>query len=229
MQLGVLLLMHPNVNPTSSTACLRQTTFCAQVSSNDPEPGLPPYEAVKQRAAAAQSHCSDTPLQLGSGDRARFDALLRDFQRSGAVKDQALALYVNSKVCASKPRGFQPPDTICCYLFVFRRFTSISALADEAPSTFPPHHNPLAFNFHCSCTWRQWPSLSTSSWRGWTQSWGVRCVRCARATLRSRPSSPTLPSLCWSGTSTTSRPTGAASGEKSCCCLVGARPAAARP
>jgi hypothetical protein len=59
-------------------------------------PALPLYEQVKQRAAAAAD--LQPLLDLRGAERTQFDALMRNFQHSGAVKDQALALYVNSKV-----------------------------------------------------------------------------------------------------------------------------------
>ncbi|KAL4858025.1 DExH-box ATP-dependent RNA helicase DExH18 [Chlorella vulgaris] len=59
-------------------------------------PALPPYEQVKQRAAAAAD--LQPLLELRGAERTQFDALIRKFQHSGAVKDQALALYVNSKL-----------------------------------------------------------------------------------------------------------------------------------
>ena len=84
---------------------------------------LPSYDELKQRAEAALSAgkedgaaASDAtasdgaaagddaakkarPLtELSSGQAQRFRSLLRSFQHAGAVIDQALALYVNSKV-----------------------------------------------------------------------------------------------------------------------------------
>lgn len=66
-------------------------------------PTLPPYEQLKYRAAAAvklggASGAAQPLVVLNSGERSHFDHLLRNFQLSGAVKDQALALYVNSRV-----------------------------------------------------------------------------------------------------------------------------------
>ncbi|KAL4457773.1 hypothetical protein ABPG75_012638 [Micractinium tetrahymenae] len=65
-------------------------------------PALPPYQQLQARAAAGGE-----PLALPPGERARFDALLRNFQLSGSVKDQALALYVNSKLYAEAVPQFQ--------------------------------------------------------------------------------------------------------------------------
>lgn len=67
-------------------------------ATGDAELGLPAYDAIKQRAAAVQSDGAGPPPRLLAGDRAHLEALLRDFKRSGVVKDQALALYVNNKV-----------------------------------------------------------------------------------------------------------------------------------
>ena len=66
-------------------------------------PTLPPYEQLKYRAAAAvklggASGAAQPLVALNAGERSHFDHLLRNFQLSGAVKDQALALYVNSRV-----------------------------------------------------------------------------------------------------------------------------------
>lgn len=59
-------------------------------------PALPQYEQLQARAAAGSK-----PLALRRNEQAHFDALLRNFHLSGSVKDQALALYVNSKVGAA--------------------------------------------------------------------------------------------------------------------------------
>ncbi|KAI7846490.1 hypothetical protein COHA_000025 [Chlorella ohadii] len=72
-----------------------------------PAPGaaLPPYEQLKYRAAAAvklggTSGAAQPLVALSAGQRSHFDRLLLNFQLSGSVKDQALALYVNSKLYA---------------------------------------------------------------------------------------------------------------------------------
>lgn len=66
-------------------------------------PALSPYEQLKYRAAAAvklggASGAAQPLVALAPGERTHFNNVLRNFQLSGAVKDQALALYVNSKV-----------------------------------------------------------------------------------------------------------------------------------
>lgn len=65
-------------------------------------PALPDYEQLNEKAAAAQrgdeGEAAVPLLRLRRSEQAHFDALLRNFQLAGAVKDQALALYVNSKV-----------------------------------------------------------------------------------------------------------------------------------
>lgn len=69
-------------------------------STTEPEaaaPPLPPYQRLKARAAAAEA-AEGAAVELPRGELTHFKSLLRHFQQSGTVKDQALALYVNSKV-----------------------------------------------------------------------------------------------------------------------------------
>jgi hypothetical protein len=65
-------------------------------------PALPDYEQLNEKAAAAQrggeGEAAVPLLRLRRSEQAHFDALMRNFQLAGAVKDQSLALYVNSKV-----------------------------------------------------------------------------------------------------------------------------------
>ena len=105
---------------------------------------LPSYEQLKQRAEAALSAGKEDgavagndadadadadaggvevkarPLvELSTGQAQRFRSLLRSFQHAGAVMDQALALYVNSKVCG-------------------RRMKRVPTHGATAPPTSPP-------------------------------------------------------------------------------------------
>lgn len=59
-------------------------------------PPLPPYELLEQRAGSAAD--GGQPLLKMEGGKRRFKALMYNFQNSGAVKNQALALYVNNQV-----------------------------------------------------------------------------------------------------------------------------------
>lgn len=78
---------------------LRHLSTAPEAAAVGPE--LPSYEQLQQRAAAAQRGDGGEAqplLQLAPGEAAYVEGLLRNFKNSGAVKDQALALYVNSKV-----------------------------------------------------------------------------------------------------------------------------------
>lgn len=83
-------------DPAAACPCRLQASAAAAAAAAGSIPELPPYQELEARAAAA---ADGTPLLvLAPGERSHFDRLLRSFQLSGAVKDQALALYVNSKV-----------------------------------------------------------------------------------------------------------------------------------
>lgn len=90
---------------------LRHLSTVAEAEKPASDTILPPYELVKQRAAAAAAQGGGAEarplLELWAGELARFDALMRNFRNSGAVKDQALALYVNSKLYAEAVPRFQ--------------------------------------------------------------------------------------------------------------------------
>lgn len=58
---------------------------------------LPDYGELKQRALSARQS-PELQLQLLPGEQEHFQNVMRHFQQSAAVKDQALGLYVNSKV-----------------------------------------------------------------------------------------------------------------------------------
>lgn len=80
-----------------SSSAASQAAEAAAAAAAAAGPVLPQYEQLQARAAAGGK-----PLALQPNEQARFDALLRNFQLSGSVKDQALALYVNSKVGAGR-------------------------------------------------------------------------------------------------------------------------------
>lgn len=82
---------------TTAAAAAEAAAECAPAA-------LPPYELLQQRAAAAQRGGGEAQplLVLQPGEQAHFKRLLRSFKTSGAVRDQALALYVNSKVCGAR-------------------------------------------------------------------------------------------------------------------------------
>lgn len=98
-EVRLLCLLH---SACSATPLSHRTDTCLCLQKPASDTILPPYELVKQRAAAAAAQGGGAEarplLELWAGELARFDALMRNFRNSGAVKDQALALYVNSKV-----------------------------------------------------------------------------------------------------------------------------------
>ncbi|PRW56167.1 ATP-dependent RNA helicase mitochondrial [Chlorella sorokiniana] len=105
----------PPVAPASplwryDSPLLRHLSSLAEPEASGPT--LPPYEQLKYRAAAAvklggASGVAQPLVTLSAGQRTHFNGLLRKFQLSGAVKDQALALYVNSKLYAEAMPQFQ--------------------------------------------------------------------------------------------------------------------------
>lgn len=67
---------------------------------------LPPYQQLQARAAAAES-AGGAAVELTAGEHERFHALMRSFESSADVKDQALALYVNAKLYAEATKAFR--------------------------------------------------------------------------------------------------------------------------
>lgn len=98
----------PLLRHLSSSAAVAALQAADAAGASDTAAGraLPQYGQLHARVAAGSE-----PLALPLGEQAHFDALLRNFQLSGSVKDQALALYVNSKVrCVySKARWLLAP------------------------------------------------------------------------------------------------------------------------
>lgn len=54
--------------------------------------------ALQSASVAARAASAAAQMALPPGERAHVERLLRAFQQAGAVKDQALALYVNAKL-----------------------------------------------------------------------------------------------------------------------------------
>ncbi|KAL4443033.1 hypothetical protein ABPG77_008524 [Micractinium sp. CCAP 211/92] len=91
----------PLLRHLSSSAAVAASQ-AAEAAAAAAVPALPQYEQLQARAAAGSE-----PLALRPKEQTRFDALLRNFQLSGSVKDQALALYVNSKLYAEAVPKFR--------------------------------------------------------------------------------------------------------------------------
>lgn len=114
----------PLLRHLSSSAAVRQGGAAAAAATTAGSGGaaaMPPYEQLKAQAAAAAARSggggSDPKplLELLPGQQSQFDRLLFNFQVSGTVKDQALALYVNSKVgggsCRCRTGAWQVPGS----------------------------------------------------------------------------------------------------------------------
>ena len=97
---------------------LQASHGAAAAAAAGPGPvSLPPYEQLRARAAAAAG--GEGPLALAPSEQRRINRLLRAFQLSGAVKGQALALYVNSKVLSKAAAGLELRAARLCALKAF--------------------------------------------------------------------------------------------------------------
>ncbi len=100
---------------------------------------LPAYEELKQRADLARAS-PEQQLELLPGELEHVLKLLRHFQHSAAVKDQALGLYVNAKVgspgilsCMYAVLSSRDPHSVLGKHLSFINHSLLSGLGTDAP------------------------------------------------------------------------------------------------
>lgn len=125
-------LESPLLRHLSTSGAFHAASAAASQPNAAPAPPLPPYEAIKARAAAVEASegAREPAVSLTPSEADRFHRLLRSYEASADAKDQALALYVNSKLYVEACRAFR-----CAVV------EDVAILAFCTACTSPPFNN----------------------------------------------------------------------------------------